>query len=300
MKVPNFVIAGAPKTGTTALTEYLRLHPDVFMSRPKELHYFAEDLPSYRAVATPEEYRNLFAAAVGKYSAIGEGSVFYLYSDIALQRLREFNPDIRLIVMFRDVVSFLESMHSQLLFSREETEESFEKAWHLSVDRKRGRHIPKTCREVKLLYYDEVGKFGSQYQKLLSLFPASQVLAIFFDDFSSDTPAVYRQVLEFLGVRDYVPGGFKKINERKMHKSTLVANLVLRPRPVLQGIAIGVKKLLGGRRLGVMDALSRFNIEKRPKPVISELLRRNILREYEQDMALLEQLTGRNLSAWRQ
>ena len=104
MRKPDFFIVGAPKCGTTALYEYLRPHPNVFMSTVKEPHFFAKDLGSYPHIKTDEEYAALFAGANEQHLRVGEASVYYLRSAVAIPNIREFNPDARLIAMFRFVV----------------------------------------------------------------------------------------------------------------------------------------------------------------------------------------------------
>ena len=74
MRKPNFFIVGAPKCGTTALSEYLREHPQVFMSRPKEPHHFATDMPRYRFTKNEADYLDLFSGADDSHTAIGEAS----------------------------------------------------------------------------------------------------------------------------------------------------------------------------------------------------------------------------------
>ena len=63
MTRPNFFIVGAPKCGTTALSEYLREHPNAFLCQPKEPHYFATDFPTHRYVTKEEAYLKLFREA---------------------------------------------------------------------------------------------------------------------------------------------------------------------------------------------------------------------------------------------
>ncbi len=98
---PDFVIAGAARCGTTALHEYLALHPAVFMPVLKEPGFFSTDLPG--GVSTLEEYRALFAPAPA-HALTGEASTQYLYSKVALERLTAHNPQVRIIVILRNLV----------------------------------------------------------------------------------------------------------------------------------------------------------------------------------------------------
>ena len=82
---PNFFIIGAPKSGTTALYQYLSSHPNIYMCTPKEPHYFSNELNGVAFVKTLDEYQNLFKGKNKNHKIIGEASVWYLYSENALQ-----------------------------------------------------------------------------------------------------------------------------------------------------------------------------------------------------------------------
>ena len=135
---PNFFIVGAPKCGTTALYRYLRLHPNIYMPAKKEPHFFAQDLGSYPAIKTMDQYSALFAGAEPRHTGIGEASVYYLRSTVAIPNIRAFNPEARLIAMFRNPVEMVHSFHSQLLYWSEESVTDFEAAWRLAGSPPRG------------------------------------------------------------------------------------------------------------------------------------------------------------------
>ncbi|MGH6917730.1 MAG: sulfotransferase, partial [Geminicoccaceae bacterium] len=80
MRIPDFFIVGAPKCGTTALYNYLRDHPRIFLPERKEVHFFCDDLnfPTRSAIRDWNEYLALFVGATD-YMLIGETSASYLY-----------------------------------------------------------------------------------------------------------------------------------------------------------------------------------------------------------------------------
>ena len=86
---PNFFIVGGPKCGTTALYEYLRLHPNIFLARPKETSFFikSREYPRYRRANTMDEYLSLFRGAEDHHIAVGEASPGYLYNRNSITRL---------------------------------------------------------------------------------------------------------------------------------------------------------------------------------------------------------------------
>ena len=85
--LPNFLIIGATRSGTSSLAYHLRGHPDVFFSRDKELHFFTD-----RYELGLDWYRHQFAGSDGCH-AVGEGTATYLYEPVALERMAEVVPD---------------------------------------------------------------------------------------------------------------------------------------------------------------------------------------------------------------
>ena len=117
---PNLFIVGQPKSGTTALHQFLGQHPEIFMSSIKEPHFFCSDfhLESDRAYGKQRffDFRNesaylqIFAKAEGAEIA-GESSTNYLYSQVAAEKIYNFNPDAKIIIILREPAKFLYSLH---------------------------------------------------------------------------------------------------------------------------------------------------------------------------------------------
>lgn len=295
---PNFFIVGAPKCGTTALSEYLREHENVFMCTPKEPHYFATDLPEIRAAETEDEYLRLFDKSTKDHLAIGEASVWYLYSEKALENIKIFDPDSKIIVMLRNPVDLVYSMHSQHIYSMNENENDFQKAWDLNDNRKKGLDKPKDCRNVKLIVYDELAKLGHQVEKVMGLFPPEQIKIIFSEDFFSNTEAIYKEVLKFLELPDDNQYSFPVINENKGHKIGWIGNFTQRPPGELVAILLGIKKIFGIQRLGFLDTLRNVNKKNKKRVPLTKKIKKQLIQEYSKDIEKLSLLTNRNLDHW--
>jgi hypothetical protein len=296
---PNFFIIGAPKCGTTALSEYLRDHPRVFVSRPKEPHFFGADLRYYFAPgqASLEHYLGLFAGAGPDQLAIGEASVWYMYSASAVAEIHAFNPSARLIAMVRDPVELVPSLHSQLLYTLDEDQPSVEAAWALNAARAEGRELPGSVRVPSFLQYGEVGKLGAQLRRVYATVPREQVKVIVFDDLKADAGAVYRDVLAFLGVPDDGRADFPRVNENKVHRAGALARVTQRPPRVLVGAAGAVKRVAGLERLGVLDRMRRRNRVVRRREAVSPGFAAALRGHFREDVAELSELIGRDLSA---
>src|SRR5258706_10449866 len=107
---PDFFIVGAPKCGTTAMNDYLGQHPDIYMA-PKELHYFGADL-KIKDKISESAYLQYFKNA-GNKKILGEASVWYLFSGTAAKEIKNFSPDAKILIMLRNPVEVVYSLHSQ-------------------------------------------------------------------------------------------------------------------------------------------------------------------------------------------
>jgi len=129
--VPNFFIIGAAKSGTTSLTEYLRTHPNIYFGKVKEPHFF--DLDSCKCFKfSLETYMSLFSRADPEiHKAVGEASTGYLFSKVAVPEILKFNPNARFVVLLRNPIELVQSLHSEMCFEGIETVREFETAWRL-------------------------------------------------------------------------------------------------------------------------------------------------------------------------
>lgn len=296
---PDFFIVGAPKCGTTALYEYLRPHPNIFMSKVKEPHFFAKDLGNYPSIKTPEEYRALFAASGPEHTRVGEASVYYLRSAAAIPNIHQFNPDARIIAMFRNPVDMVHSLHSQLLYVSEESVVDFATAWHLQERRRQGLDIPPACREPWLLQYAQVGRFGTQAERLLSIFPQTQVKLILYDDFAAAPQLVYSEVVEFLGIPDDNRTAFPRINENKRARITWLRDFFRKPPPSLREAVRRVKQAAGSEGISaVKRRIVALNTVRERRPPLSPELRAEMVDTFREEVARLARVLNRNLSHW--
>ncbi|MEO8860767.1 MAG: sulfotransferase, partial [Ginsengibacter sp.] len=215
MKKPDFFIVGAPKSGTTALNIYLSQHPDVFMAQ-KELHRFGSDL-KMKVVPSEEEYLQSFQSA-GEGMLIGEASVWYLFSKKAAAEIKRLSPAAKIIIMLRNPVEVLPSLHSQNLYNGNEDTKDFKKALELDVERKKGNFLPKSVDFFALPSYFDSALYFEQVKRYLEIFGSSNVQIILYDDFIKNTPQIFLETLQFLGLDIEPKIKFSVINPNKKIK----------------------------------------------------------------------------------
>ncbi len=299
MSSPNFFIVGAPKCGTTSLSAYLREHPQVFMATPKEPNFFTPDLPELRKVTSESDYQRLFQNATDQQWRIGEASVLYMLSRKSASLVHSYAPQAKIVVMVRNPLELLQSWHAQLVYNQDEKVLDFAHAWDLRFDRKLGLKVPSSCRNRKILWYHEIARLGEQTERWVRAFGQDRVKIVCFDDLKANTGAVYREVLEFLGLPDDHRESFPILNPRKRPRSHALATLTERPPQSLARLAMSAKRWLGIKNWGVLNLLRRWNTaftsdgDRLDRRVIHE-----ITATYMDDVQLLSRLAQREFNYW--
>jgi len=291
---PDFVVVGGPRCGTTALCTYLSKHPEIFVTNPKEPHFFGSDLRITTRVGDLAEYEQLFAAAKGRLR--GEGSVFYLTSVAAASEIYAMRPDARIIIMLRDPVEAMHSLWWNNLFDgRHETLSDFEEALDAEAARSQGRRVPPGCTWPEAILYRKTFMFAEQVKRYYDIFGEEQVHTIVFDDFRSSTGKVFRETLEFLRVdqTDFVPE-LKRINQSRQVRSRLLQDITT-------GKRLGLVRQLAAHSLSdptkrrVGRWFKRRNSQVRRRPPLAPSLRRKLSGENRTDTELLESVLGRKV-----
>ena len=295
---PNFFIIGAPKCGTTSLSEYLREHPDIFFAYPKETNFFNTDFsPKYRKYQKLDRYLNECFYDSKGYKAVGEGTVFYLMSDVAIDNILKFNPEAKFIVMIRNPIELSYSMHSTELYGGNENAENFNDAWNLQEDRKNNKSLPPLCREPKILQYGTLAKTGKQLQRLLKKIPQEKLKIILFDDFKKDVKTVYDETIEFLGLIKDNRTKFPIANENRESKIRFVTLLISYVGRKLKIITI--KKKLGitpGKSL--LKIFEKWNAKSVKRNPLPDSFKKELQKYFENDVHLLQMIINRDLSHW--
>lgn len=295
MLAPGFFIVGAPKCGTTSLNDYLRQHPGLFIPERKELHYFGSDLRfSKTQRPTRDEYLAQFAPAQPGQIA-GEASVWYLFSELAAKEIHGFCPDAKIIIMLRNPADMLYSLHSQYLFESNEDINDFAAALAAEEDRSQGRRLPPGSNYREGLLYGRVARFAEQVRRYLDVFPREQIHIIDFDDFSRDTPRIFAETLQFLGVDPTFCCQFEVRNPNKqVHNKSLHYFL---NNPGKFAILLG-RLIPRSLRRGLVSRLKKANSPEAPRPPLDAELRAELNREFAPEVAVLGELVGRDYSKW--
>jgi len=292
MTRPNFFIVGAPRCGTTAMYEFLRSQPDVFMPYRKEPVFFGSDLKKRQPYLDESAYLGLFDQAGGA-RAIGAATVWYLYSETATNEIRQFADDARIVIMLRNPIDMIHSLHKHWVFSANEDISDFGEAVAAEADRRGGRRLPPETEQPIALQYRWCGQYAAHVRRYLEVFGPERVLIIIYDDLETDAQRVGRRTLEFLGVDADYRAPFDTVNQSKRARS-----------PRLQRLAHSRGFLSIASRLPprlfhfVWRGLQRINMRSEGRPPIDPALRRQLAAEFAPDVEELSHLLGRDLTHW--
>ncbi len=288
MTLPNFLIIGAQKSGTTSLYHYLDEHPEVFMSRKKEPHFFSFEgrEPKFKErsdkkkniINTIEAYEQLFDGVTNE-KAIGEASPSYLYEEQAAERIHTRIPDAKLIAILRDPVDRAYSHFLHAVRSGREPMDGFVQA----LDDEEKRRAEGWGNPYD---YQRKGFYGAQLTRFLEYFPREQLLVFLFEDLSDDPRKLVRQMYDFIGVdADFTPDLSAKYNVTEAPEGSKSE----RQRGIFA-------KLFGGKKARKIEKTSAATVvEKPPFPLE---IRERLYNVYREDMLVLQGLIDRDLSAW--
>jgi len=289
--LPNFIVIGAAKAGTTALYWYLAEHPDVFMSPVKETNFFAYNVgPDGRLlygdpdvhrfpVKTLAEYQDLFADA-GSAEAVGEASPLYLESPEAPARIRALLPDVRLVCSLRHPV---DRAYSDYLMYLRRRGRRFDPARELTPTAAWARPDSR---------WMQVSRYHAQVERYFATFPRERIHVLLFDDIRKSALEATQGVYRFLGIdpsfepdlqTPHAAGGVpaSPMLEGFLTRSALSAAL----RPLVPARAANWVRRLRARTL------------RRP-PSLPPALRKELTAPFRDDIERTSAVIGRSLAHW--
>ncbi len=308
-RAPDFFIVGHAKSGTTALYEMLRPHPEIYMSEVKEPWYFCTDMrPRFNpwrtgiAPQTLEQYLALFEGAQPG-QRIGEASSSYLWSRTAARGIAEVQPNAKIIAILREPASFLRSLHLQLLQNHVEVVKDLRKAISLEDARREGRRIPRRSHRPQMLQYSDHVRYVEQLRRYHELFPREQVLVLIYDEFRRDNEAFLRTVLRFLEVDDTRPievlDTNPSVSVRSQQLDDLVHAVSVGRGPVTVAAKRAIKALAPRELRRELLELTRRRIVLREPPAPDERFMLELRRRFKGEVVALSEYLDRDLvSLW--
>jgi hypothetical protein len=286
MTLPNFMIIGVAKAGTTSLFRYLDEHPQVFMCSEKGSNFFGyEDARNWRwtdegkppalrhfQARTFAEYEALFAGVTNEI-AIGEASPQYLRCPTAAQRIHDCIPTVKLIASLRNPAD--RAFSGFLMRTR------------------RGEPVKSIAEELTpAASHVQEGLYYKRLKRYFDLFPREQIKILIFEEFKQDPARTVAELFEFVGVDpSYKPDTSVAHNPAAVPKNRLLNRLYYHPSVIRVAKWVFPESVQNLARK-VRDK----NLTKPPK--FPAEVRADLLNHYRTDIFQLEGLLGRDLSIW--
>ncbi|MFO7807584.1 MAG: sulfotransferase domain-containing protein [Candidatus Moraniibacteriota bacterium] len=297
-KKPNFFIVGFPKCGTTTLYHCLKQHPEIFMSPVKEPDYFCTDLhresdafhkkQAHFFIREKKDYLRLFSKAK-KEKIIGEASTTYSYSKEAPKNIFRFNSKAKILFLIREPVSFMQSMHFQQIYNKEEHEKDFSKA--LSSQEEKLKKTNCSPSYPTKIFYSYLACFNKHIENYQEIFPSKQIKIITLDELKQDPKKTFGNIFEFLEVDEKFNPVISIENSSKTVKSTFIHTMMRAPSSKRVAKAI-IPTIVCYK---IYDMLTFLNSTPKKKPSLPVLKKTKLKRQFLPEVKELEKTTGKNL-----
>ena len=188
----DFILAGAQKSGTTALHYFLSRHPDIAMGDQQEIHFFDNDELFISEPDYEQLHKHYPLLALSKIA--GDCTPSYMYHEPAAERIFKYNPKIKFLVLLRNPVDRAFAHWNMQRFRNREPLDFFD-----AVREEQTRIAGAPATEARRFAYVERGFYGRQLERMFKFFPREQVKVVKFEDFKANQRETVASILSFLG-----------------------------------------------------------------------------------------------------
>ena len=300
LNMPNFLLIGAPKSGTTSLFQYLRMHPDIFMGSLKEPNFFALEgqKVNYQGpgdmrgnscrITSLSAYQQLFMSGK-QHKARGEASTVYLYSDIAAKNIAKYAPDMKMIAILRNPIDLAYSAFLHMQREGREPCTTFEEALAQEAMRIQENWAP-------LWHLTAQGLYAKQLARYYEYFPQQQLKIFIYEEWQENPQKVIKEILEFLNIDSSTTlDTSKRFNESGKPKHIWLHHLLTKNNPLKQALKPFLPKRF---RRNMMASLTKKNLEQNTSMPMLDTTRDQLKHLFHGDIKDLEVLLQRDLSHW--
>lgn len=301
MALPTFVAAGAARSGSTAVIEGLRRHPDVFVTQPKEPHYFAfaghpveftgpgdAETINQVAVTGTAAHLRLYPGDSGAYRALGEGSVSTLYyAERSISAIRRLGADMRVVLLLREPAARAWSSHQYLRVRGYEPVVDFLQAVGLEAER-------VSANWHHLWHYTRMSRYAESVGAFLAAFGPERVRVWLYEDLQRNYGTLVDDVLAFVGVAPArsLGGGATRANVSGSARHA-GAQKAMHGAPRQPALKVSLKRVVP---FGIRERIRSANLQAVGAP---ESVHRSLGPRFASDVSALANLLGRPLTEWR-
>ena len=300
MTLPNFLIIGAAKSGSTSLYNYLGQHSQIYVIQKKEPGFFAfegqnvefagpgdQERYGSKVVSDLNAYQSLFKDAADAM-AVGEASIVYLYNPKAPTRIKHYIPEVKFIAILRNPVDRAFSSFAFLTSEGREPLKVFVQALQVEETRVNANWEHQW-------HYTRLGFYYSQLKRYFDLFHPDQIAVYTYDEFSAKPVVVLQDIFRFLGVdHTFIPDTSFQYNVSGMPNSRALRNFIVKSSKVKNILNLFFPSPLRQRMVRKAMQLNTRKI----KPTFSEETRLYLTQLYQDEILKLQSLIQKDLSKW--
>ena len=291
MTMPNFLIIGAMKSGTTALYYYCEQHPQIYMSPVKEPNFFCsggQESWASESVTRIESYKYLFKG-VSDEKAAGEASHCYLYEPQAVTRIQQHLPDAKLVAILRNPVDRAYSHFLHMVRNGTEPLTDFAQALR---EEETGAYQNRSIQD-----YVGRGRYYAQLKRYFDAFDRKQLRVYLYEDLTDAPIDTLQDTFRFLGVDgSFIPDVSLRRNVSGHPKCKTLDKVLSRPSFVKDALKVYLPARLRWRLSKAFDNLKTRNLVG--PPAVQPEIRRQLVEVYREDIARVQELIQRDLSGW--
>ena len=298
-RMPNFLIVGAAKSGTTALYHYLSQHPEIFLSPIKETNFFAQkgkkvdykgpkdNNTTHKSTITEiSDYQNQFSA-VNNEKAVGEICPSYLYFEDASRNIKEHIPEVKIIVILREPVA--RAFSAWVHLTRDDREYLTFKEALLEEESRINNNW------AEIWHYLAKSRYYNQLKRYYDLFSKEQIKVFIYEKFKDNPIKVYSEICDFIGVdNSFLPDMRSKHNKGGIPKNKIIWNLMMKNN-IWKTIFNNIVPMKIRKK--VKQVIESRNVKK--KPELDNNTRKELSVQFLNEIRRIEELIEQDLTAWK-
>lgn len=255
--------------------------------------FFGADHVVPGAPRSLDEYTRLFAACRTDQIA-GEASANYLYSECAANEIKDCQPNARIVIMLRNPVHMMHSLHSQLVLNGDEPERDFATALGMEKARRSGSNRPPDTQLYQSLLYRHVADYPKHLGRFIDVFGLDKMHIVVLEHFIERKEDCYLALLAFLGVVAILPDSWTVENQNKQTRFVGLRTVSQHPRVKAAARAIVPRRL----RHEIDAAIRHWNSRVMERVPVPQDLARQLHHEFAPSVSTLSRMINRDLSCW--